>query len=568
MLTTTCSFGGTLALGGIGEFPIDLIGSGVKVQSQFMSLEESNCCHSCNRDLPPVQVPGPPGAPGTDGTNGTNGLNAYTSTTALFVVPAVSSDVVVEVAASAWATVGQNVNVQIAGEYFVAAKPDATHITLTNLGYPNNAIPTTVIPPTATISPSGRRGATGASGAGVTLNQISPTTTKGDVLVDSGANNPAASLVRLAAGTDGQVLVSDTTAATGKKNATITPNATDATKDNIIPRFNAPGATVPMPLQESGMLISDTGALQSKPTGGDDRGVDAVDLQVSRSDSAEVASGDYSVIAGGLNNRATGHKSAIAGGDGNEASGNLSAVSGGDQNVASGTQSSVGGGTQNSATGLKATVGGGDSNTASNTQAVVAGGSVNTASGFQSAVGGGRLNVASGTYACVPGGDHNTASGDDSMAHGSRAVASFLGERAHASGNFAANGDAQSRDFIVRGQTTGATPVELFLDGAGATLTLPDNTAWMFRISISARRTDAADESAAYQILGCIDRQAGAASTAIVGTTTKTVIAEDNAGWDVDATADVTNGYLAITVTGEVAKNVNWVASVHVVQVQ
>lgn len=50
------------------------------------------------------------------------------------------------------------------------------------------------------------------------------------------------------------------------------------------------------------------------------------------------------------------------------------------------------------------------------------------------------------------------------------------------------------------------------------------------------------------------------AATALVGTVTKTVLARDSASWD--ANVAVGSGALHITVTGEAAKTIRWVATV------
>jgi hypothetical protein len=79
---------------------------------------------------------------------------------------------------------------------------------------------------------------------------------------------------------------------------------------------------------------------------------------------------------------------------------------------------------------------------------------------------------------------------------------------------------------------------------------------------VVARRTDADNESAGYEFAGVVDRNGSAATTAIVGTVMKTVLAEDTTAWDCAVTADTTNGGLAFTVTGEAAKTIRWVATV------
>ncbi len=135
-----------------------------------------------------------------------------------------------------------------------------------------------------------------------------------------------------------------------------------------------------------------------------------------------------------------------------------------------------------------------------------------------------------------------------------------VGSSSFASGNFSALADAQTVVGILRRSTTNATPAELFLDGSSTRMVLPNDTTWTFDCTVVARRTDADGESAGYKLVGVIDRQTNAASTALVGTVTTTVIAEDNAAWDVTATADTTNGALVITVTNEAGKTVRSVS--------
>lgn len=272
------------------------------------------------------------------------------------------------------------------------------------------------------------------------------------------------------------------------------------------------------------------------PANGNARGDDAVDLQTLRTGATEVASGSASVIGGGDSNKATGVGSVVAGGVANEVSGVEAVIGGGLGNVASGQTSVIAGGQFNQAT---------------QTDAVVAGGTTNTASGSAAAVGGGELNTASGSHSAVSGGLYGSAS--------------KYGQEAHASGRFAANGDAQRSIYTLRRSTSNNTPSELFLDGSSSRLTIPSDSTYAFRIQLVARRTDADNESAAYEFVGCIDNNAG--TTALVGSVTKTVLAEDTAGWDADVTADNTNDALIITVTGENAKTIRWVATVWTTEV-
>lgn len=177
------------------------------------ALVQPNSCEDCSSPTT-VQIPGPEGDPGADGANGVNGTNAYSLTTAGFTVPAVSSDVTVAVTTSAWMAPTQVVYVGGAGYYQVIAKPTATSVTLRNLGYTGNTAPAGVVAISQYIAPGGIKGTDGVA-VGVTLNSISPTTTKGDLILDNGANSPNANNVRLGVGANATVLAADSTQATG-----------------------------------------------------------------------------------------------------------------------------------------------------------------------------------------------------------------------------------------------------------------------------------------------------------------------------------------------------------------
>lgn len=181
----------------------------------------------------------------------------------------------------------------------------------------------------------------------------------------------------------------------------------------------------------------------------------------------------------------------------------------------------------------------------------------------------GNGSSASGTESIVLGGLNNTASAQWSVAMGSEADSTFYGGVAQASGSFAAAGDAQTRVLTLRTVTTNNTITEMFLDGTGGSqrLVLPSDSTWTFRILIAARRTDANNESGAYQVLGAIDRNTTAGSTALVAAVSTTTIAENNAAWGPTVDADTTNGSLRLRVTGETGKNIRWVARVELVEV-
>lgn len=174
--------------------------------------------------------------------------------------------------------------------------------------------------------------------------------------------------------------------------------------------------------------------------------------------------------------------------------------------------------------------------------------------------------VASGTNAIALGsGSNATATG--SVAVGDGTDSRLAGGLAVASGRFATNGDAQSGLYTLRNSTTNATVTELFMNGSSTRITLVNNSAMTFDIYVVGRRTDATGGTAAYRFIGLIKRDASAATTAIIGSVSKTVVAETNVAWDATVTADTSNGALIVQVTGEAAKTIRWVASAFTTEV-
>jgi len=127
-----------------------------------------------------------------------------------------------------------------------------------------------------------------------------------------------------------------------------------------------------------------------------------------------------------------------------------------------------------------------------------------------------------------------------------------------------------SGDYVLTATTTNNTITEMFIKGTGGSnrLTIPSDTTWKFDVQVSARRTDADNESAGYHYGGVIDRNTTVGSTALVGTV-QTIMPpqEDNVAWAVTITADTTNGALKVEVTGENAKTISWIAYVKIVEV-
>ncbi|MFN9338809.1 MAG: beta strand repeat-containing protein, partial [Candidatus Kapaibacterium sp.] len=166
-------------------------------------------------------------------------------------------------------------------------------------------------------------------------------------------------------------------------------------------------------------------------TGGNKRGTYAVDWQMERGNATQVASGNYSTIAGGQNNTANSDYSTVGGGfqnnadngstisGGSDNTANLgSTIGGGQNNTADDTFSTISGGSNNTASGLNSTIGGGDNNTASGASSVIAGGRQNQATDESATIGGGENNTASGIYSTVSGGNNNIANGTQSAIPG------------------------------------------------------------------------------------------------------------------------------------------------------
>lgn len=275
----------------------------------------------------------------------------------------------------------------------------------------------------------------------------------------------------------------------------------------------------------SAIHVSNETALSS--TLGNARGKGSVDLQTKRSAAAQVASGKYSLIGGGRYNKASGNYCVVAGGETNIASGNYCTVSGGLQNNNGKNNAVIGGGYKN----------------------------IISTNGAYAVIGGGAYNTITGIYATVPGGRYSKAD--------------KYGQLTHASGRFAAQGDAQVSRFVLRAKTTDATSTEMFLDGSSNRMTLAITTTWGFRVNVIARRTDVAGTDSFWIYEGAIRQGANAAATAIIGTTTLLGIAIQDAGavaWSVTISADTSNGSLKIAVVGAAATTIQWVALVETIE--
>lgn len=166
-------------------------------------------------------------------------------------------------------------------------------------------------------------------------------------------------------------------------------------------------------------------------------------------------------------------------------------------------------------------------------------------------------------------GAQTDAAAANALAIGEQSLARSPGSMMYANGRFQSTGDAQAGQYLLRTHTINANPTEAFLDGTNGSnrLELPDDCTWKFTITVVGHRTDASNGRAGYKFEGVAYRINGAATTNLLGTPTKTILAESDIPWDASISADTTNGSLKITVTGQVGKTIRWLAFVETVEV-
>jgi hypothetical protein len=287
----------------------------------------------------------------------------------------------------------------------------------------------------------------------------------------------------------------------------------------------------------------------------------------------------HGVVVGGGNNQATGSYSFIGGGG--------DAGTATNRNVASGDWSTVGGGIKNTSSGWASFAGGGGSNTSSGIASVVCGGgafnpnpasfSANTASGTSSFVGSGIGNNVSNSYGSIVGGANNLVNGQFSgiLAGGygtTRSIDGYHAIPACYAPITTGQGISQSAILVLGRQTTDATATVLCSNASAASGTnqviLPNNSAYYFK-GWAVSTVTGGGNTKGWEISGVIKRGANAGTTALVGTPT-VVSSFADAGastWTLTATADTTNGGLAITFTGQAGTTIRTVCKIETTEV-
>jgi hypothetical protein len=428
-------------------------------------------------------------------------------------------------------------------------------------------------------------GGTGQTSKTNAFDALSPTTTKGDLIVSDGTDN-----VRLAVGTNDYVLTADSTAASGVAWKAAAGGSTVLTISNKTAAYtvvagdlgkiiNCTANTFTVSLTAAATLgagfncwIWNTSTTATHAITVDPNASETIDGQTTivlrAGEGMQVVCDGTNWITGDKKTM-RGYAESLSGGLGRaSASGGNSVAIGasrasGSSSFAAGQQTSS---ASYSASGGSSLAVGHLSNSTGTNSVAVGYGTTATAAGA-TAIGAGAEAIAAGAI----GIGQCQAYGARSMAIGFFSKAIDIGKYAFAGGVFTNFGDAQTGQILLLGTTTSATPLVLTSDkltaGASNQAIIQNNSAHHFRISVVGRqRGDAGTAIASYEFTGLLRRASGEATTTILAST-KTVVFETTAGWDCAISADTTNGALAVTVTGATSVNIRWIARVETVEI-
>ena len=187
---------------------------------------------------------------------------------------------------------------------------------------------------------------------------------------------------------------------------------------------------------------------------------------------------------------------------------------------------------------------------------------------FAAMIGSTNNNNSHGAFAqnAIAIGDSARASQLNSVALGVSATSEQIGKFAYSVGKFAADGDAQGGQFILRADTTDATATVLTTNNATAAadnqIIVASDTCITFDGTIVAMQ-NGAQAYASWCIEGLLVNDGGTTTLANSATT----VIDNQSSWGMAMSADNTNNSLAITVTGEASHNIRWVANIRTSEV-
>lgn len=208
--------------------------------------------------------------------------------------------------------------------------------------------------------------------------------------------------------------------------------------------------------------------------------------------------------------------------------------------------------------------------------ATCTGGSPNTNTGSIVIGDGASINAGAGTVPIVSSiiiGQGSTSKYSAAISLGWNSSSDFNGSVTFNTGNFSALGDVGVGLFPIFTQTTDAVASVLgvgqgtFTTSPASRIILTNNSTYIFNVDIIARNGNT--DYSAWTLKFAITRGANAASTALIGAVSKTLIGQTAGAvtWDITAVANTSSGRPDISVTGEAAKTIRWVGSVRMTKV-
>ena len=292
----------------------------------------------------------------------------------------------------------------------------------------------------------------------------------------------------------------------------------------------------------------------------------AIGLNANATAERAIAIGNNGVIAGSTFSTAIGHNSGFGGST--TASGSGATALGG--SYASGVDSFAAAIVNNTssygATGNNSIAMGIQAKASSARGVAIGGYATSSSTSIALSTGWNNLAVtASGSNSVAIGGN-TSATSPGSFAFGQQSSSAIRGKYAYASGRFAATGDSQGGQFILRADTTDATATVLTTNNATAAadnqIVAASDTCITFDGTIVAMQ-NGAQSYASWRVEGLLVNDGG---TTTVANSAITVI-DNQSSWGLTLTADNTNNALAITFTGEAAHNIRTVANIRTSEV-